>query len=56
MTPRSPRDGGGRESLRVVLIADLHLGYSVGAKRIEDMVGKGQRAERGYRSHRGRYL
>ena len=34
------KDGGGRESLRVVLIADLHLGYSVGAKRIEDMVEK----------------
>ncbi|MFQ9447800.1 MAG: metallophosphoesterase [Christensenellales bacterium] len=34
------KDGGGRESSRVVLIADLHLGYSVGAKRIEDMVEK----------------
>ena len=34
------KDGGGRDSLRVVLIADLHLGYSVGAKRIEDMVEK----------------
>lgn len=32
------KDGGGRESLRVVLLADLHLGYSVGAERVADMV------------------
>lgn len=30
----------GLEKLRVVLIADTHLGYSVGAARIEDMVDK----------------
>lgn len=28
------------DTLRVVLIADTHLGYSVGAKRMEDMVEK----------------
>lgn len=34
------KDGGGRDSLRVVLIADTHLGYSVGAERIAAMVEK----------------
>ena len=37
---QTDKDGGGRDSLRVVLIADLHLGYSVGAERIADMVEK----------------
>lgn len=37
---QTAKDGGGRESLRVVLIADMHLGYSVGAERIADMVEK----------------
>lgn len=34
------RTAAGRDSLRVVLIADLHLGYSVGAERIANMVEK----------------
>ena len=37
---QTDKDGGGRDSLRVVLIADLHLGYSVGAERIANMVEK----------------
>lgn len=32
------KDGGKRESLNVVLIADLHLGYSVGAAQMVRMV------------------
>ena len=32
------KDSGNRDSLRVVLLADLHMGYSVGEKRIENMV------------------
>lgn len=32
------KDGGNRDSLRVVLLADLHMGYSVGEKRIANMV------------------
>ena len=31
------KDGGDRDSLRVVLLADLHMGYSVGEKRIANM-------------------
>ena len=32
------KDGGNRDRLRVVLLADLHMGYSVGERRIENMV------------------
>ena len=32
------KNGGNRDSLRVVLLADMHMGYSVGEKRIENMV------------------
>ena len=32
------KDGGDRDRLRVVLLADLHMGYSVGERRIENMV------------------
>ncbi len=34
------KDGGRLDSLRVVLAADLHLGYNIGCARMERMVGK----------------
>lgn len=34
------KDGGNMDSLNVVLIADLHLGYNTGVRRMKNMVGK----------------
>lgn len=34
------KDGGKLESLNVALIADLHLGYNIGVRQMEDMVEK----------------
>lgn len=34
------KDGGNREHLRAVLISDLHLGYSIGSRDMEQMVEK----------------
>ena len=34
------KSGGGLEDLKVVLAADLHLGYNIGCRQMEDMVEK----------------
>lgn len=34
------KDGGNRDSLRIALVADLHLGYSIGNRHMERMVRK----------------
>lgn len=34
------KDGGNVDSLNVILIADLHLGYNIGTAQMSDMVGK----------------
>ncbi len=35
-----PKDGGKLDSLRVALVADLHMGYNIGCARIQRMVNR----------------
>lgn len=40
-----PKSAGALESLKIILVADLHLGYSVGTAQMEQMVEKINREE-----------